>query len=161
MEAKHEGTVSAVDISQDGLKVVCGTLYGSLGILDKSNQKYRTLLRSHTENILSMDYHLGKRNVITVSKDKTIRLWDVESNDQVYEFSSPIDQPLTVAAHPFLPLFSCGFESGVMRVFDIERTCVADEFSQFNNPLQKLAYSPYGDLLVTCCVDGGVAIHNP
>lgn len=48
MEAKHEGTVCAVDISTDGLKVVCGTLYGSLGILDKSNQKYRTLLRSHT-----------------------------------------------------------------------------------------------------------------
>lgn len=37
MEAKHEGTVCAVDISTDGLKVVCGTLYGSLGILDKSN----------------------------------------------------------------------------------------------------------------------------
>jgi hypothetical protein len=47
-----------------------------------------------------------------------------------------------------------------MRVFDIERTCVADEFSQFNQPLVKLAYSPYGDLLVTCCVDGGIAIHN-
>lgn len=108
-----------------------------------------------------MDFHLIKKNVITVSRDKTIRLWDVDTFDQVYEFSSPIDQPLTVAAHPYLPLFSCGFESGVMRVFDIERTCVADEFSQFNNPLQKLAYSPNGDLLVTCCVDGGVAIHNP
>jgi hypothetical protein len=24
----------------------------------------------------------------------------------------------------------------------------------------KLAYSPYGDLLVTCCKDGGIAIHN-
>lgn len=37
MEAQHEGTVSAVDISPDGLKVVCGTSYGSIGILDKSN----------------------------------------------------------------------------------------------------------------------------
>ena len=37
MEAQHEGTVSAVDISPDGLKVACGTLYGSIGILDKSN----------------------------------------------------------------------------------------------------------------------------
>jgi hypothetical protein len=48
-----------------------------------------------------------------------------------------------------------------MRVFDIERTCVADEFCQFNKPLSKMAYSPSGDLLVTCCVDGSVAIHNP
>jgi WD40 repeat protein len=49
MEAKHEGTVCAVDISPDGLKVICGTQYGSLGMLDKSNQKYRTILRSHTD----------------------------------------------------------------------------------------------------------------
>jgi hypothetical protein len=48
-----------------------------------------------------------------------------------------------------------------MRVFDIERTCVADEFAQFNKPLTKIAYGPNGDLLVSCCVDGGVALHNP
>ena len=107
-----------------------------------------------------MDFHIAKRNIVTVSKDKTIRLWDIENFDQVYEFSSPVDQPLSVAAHPQLPLFSCGFESGVMRVFDIDRTCVADEFSQFNKPLLKLKYSPNGDFLVTCCQDGGVAIHN-
>ncbi len=38
-----------------------------------------------------MDFHLLKKNVITVSKDKTIRLWDAETNDQVYEFNSPVD----------------------------------------------------------------------
>ena len=49
-----------------------------------------------------------------------------------------------------------------MRVFDIEKTCVADNFTftQFNKPIMAVAYSPNGDLLVTCCVDGGVALHN-
>ena len=37
MEAKHEGTVCAVDISPDGLRVACGTLNGSLGVLNKAN----------------------------------------------------------------------------------------------------------------------------
>lgn len=91
MEAKHEGTVCSVDISADGLRVACGTLNGSLGILNKSNQRYQTLLRSHTASIVSMDFHLAKRNVITVSKDDTIRLWDLQTFDQVVEFSSPID----------------------------------------------------------------------
>jgi len=76
-----------------------------------------------------MDFHLAKRNVITVSLDDTIRLWDLNSFDQVVEFSSPIDQPLCVAAHPTLPIFSCGFQSGTMRVFDIEKTCVCDNFT--------------------------------
>jgi WD40 repeat protein len=154
MEAQHEGTVSAVDISPDGLKVVCGTLYGSIGILDKSNQNYKTLLRSHTDEILAMDFHVQKQNIITVSKDKTIRLWDIQSNDEVYEFSSPVDQPLCVAAHPQQSIFACGFESGKMRIFDIDTTEVLDEFSQFNKPLKSLRYDNSGKLLIACCQDG-------
>jgi hypothetical protein len=39
--------------------------------------------------------------------------------------------------------------------------CVIEEFLQFNDrPLQALAYSPSGDLLVTCCIDGSVALHD-
>jgi len=160
MEAKHEGTVCSVDISADGLRVVCGTLYGSLGVLDKSNQRYRTLIRAHTDSILSMDFHLALRNIITVSKDGTIRLWDLEKYEQVIEFNSPLELPLCVAAHPTLPLFSCGFATGTMRVFDIEKTCVASDFTQFTKPIKALAYSPTGELLVTCCEDGSFAVHN-
>lgn len=160
MEAQHEGPVSAVDISNDGLKVVCGTLYGSIGILDKSNQNYKTLLRSHTDDILALDFHRVKMNIITVSKDKTIRLWDVKSLEEVYEFSSPFDQPLCVAAHPSSSTFACGFHTGKMRIFDIDTTEVIDEFSQFKKPLKALSYDNSGKFLVTCSEDGAVSVHN-
>lgn len=160
MEAKHRSTVCSVDISRDALRVACGSLQGSLGILDKSNSKYKTLMRSHTSDVLSMDFHLAKKNIITVSKDSTIRLWDPASCEQMIEFSSSIDEPLCVAAHPSLPIFSCGFQSGAMRIFDIEETCVSDEFNQFSKPIRRLAYSPNGEILVTCCEDGSVSVHN-
>ena len=47
-----------------------------------------------------------------------------------------------------------------MRVFDIEKTCVCENFTQFDKPIRAIAYSPNGDLLVTCCVNGSVALHN-
>ena len=47
-----------------------------------------------------------------------------------------------------------------MRVIDIEKLLFADEFTQFNKPVRKIAYSPNGDILVTCCEDGSVALHN-
>lgn len=160
MEAQHEGIVSSVDISTDGLKVACGTMYGSIGILDKSNQGYKTLLRSHTDEILAMDYHKVKNNLITVSADRTIRLWDLDSLEEVYEFSSPVDQPISITSHPMQSIFACGFTSGKMRIFDIETTEVLDEFSQFNLPLASLAYDNAGRFLIACCQDGSVSIHN-
>ena len=159
-EAVHDSIVCAVDFSADGRSIACGTLHGSLGVLDKSNQRYQSLLRSHTDSLIGMDFHIPKRLVITVSKDKSIRLWDLNKFDAVFEYMSQVDQPLCVTAHPSLPLFSCGFESGTMRVFDIEKTCVAESFTQFNKPIRAIAYAPTGDLLVTCCEDGSVALHN-
>lgn len=91
IEVKHLDTVCAVDISQDGLRIVCGTLQGSIGLVDKSNEDYKTLIRCHTDSIIAMEYHLAYRSIITVSKDKTIRLWNIDNFDQNVEFTCPID----------------------------------------------------------------------
>ena len=41
---------------------------------------YRTLLRSHSDEIIAADYNTLRNNVITVSKDKMIRLWEVDGS---------------------------------------------------------------------------------
>ncbi len=75
LEAKHEGIVVALDISLNGLEVACGTSTGGLAILDLGNQNYKTILRSHTEEIIQMDIHEPSNSIITLSRDLTIRLW--------------------------------------------------------------------------------------
>jgi hypothetical protein len=47
-----------------------------------------------------------------------------------------------------------------MRIFDIEKTSVAEDYTQFKEPVKKMAYAPTGDLLVTVAEDGAVALHN-
>ena len=37
---------------------------------------------------------------------------------------------------------------------------MSDNFTQFDKPIRSIAYSPNGDLLVTCCENGSVALHN-
>jgi WD40 repeat protein len=107
-----------------------------------------------------MAYHLKHKSIITVSRDKTIRLWNIDNFDQNVEFTCPYDQPLCVAAHPELNIFACGFQSGTMRIFDIEKTSVAEDYTQFKVPVKRMAYAPTGDLLVTVAEDGAVALHN-
>ena len=161
IEAPHDGTVSAVDISPDGTQIICGTNNGSLGMVDIAKEKYVTLLRSHSDEIIAADYNTNRNYIITVSKDKTIRLWGVDGNFQkIYEFVSPNDQAISVSSHPSLPLFGWGFESGTLRIFDIERTKVWEVYSQFNLPLWELLYSSDSRLLITAAKDGYLAIHN-
>lgn len=130
-------------------------------MVDIAKEKYVTLLRSHSDEIIAADYNIDRNYIITVSKDKTIRLWGVDGNFQkIYEFVSPNDQAIAVSSHPSLPLFACGFESGTLRIFDIERTKVCEVYSQFNLPLCQLVYSSDSRLLVTAAKDGYLAIHN-
>lgn len=75
LEAKHESIVISLDIAIDGLKLACGIANGGLGVLDLGNQSYKTVMRSHTEEISQLEYHEFSKNLISLSNDLTIRLW--------------------------------------------------------------------------------------
>lgn len=75
LEAKHEGVVISLDITLNGLEVACGTSTGGLAILDLGNQNYKTILRSHTEETIAMEFHQFSNSIISLSRDLTIRIW--------------------------------------------------------------------------------------
>lgn len=123
IEAKHEGVLISLDVSADALKVACGTSTGGLGVLDLSNNKYDTLLRSHTQEIIEMHVHPFCNYLVTLSTDFTIRLWDMEKYEQVYEFPyPPEDRCTTISCCSNSMTFTAGYSTGVFRVFDIEKT---------------------------------------
>ena len=80
---EHEGPVTAVGITQDGLRILAGTSTGNLGILDISTRNYTTLMRSHTQRVLAMSLDPVRRQLATVSEDHTIRIWDLDTSRQV------------------------------------------------------------------------------
>jgi len=87
--------------------------------------------------------------LITLSKDLTIRIWDMGRREQVYEFSYPEeDYCLQVSAHPNKLFFAGGFQSGALRIFDIERMCIAEELQYYQTPLKLVKYSVDGRVLV-------------
>jgi hypothetical protein len=45
-----------------------------------NEEKYWTLLRSHSDEIIAADYNILRNNVITISKDKMIWLWEVDGS---------------------------------------------------------------------------------
>ena len=96
--AEHEGPVTAVDISVDGMKIFAGTksvsvyvshvhhvmshdTQGTVGVLDATTKEYSTLMRSHVGLIRCVD--MTTEHLISCSSDGTIRVWNVLLMNQV------------------------------------------------------------------------------
>ena len=72
-----------MDIASDGARVLAGTCVGNLGILNIDTRAYTTVMRSHINRILSLSLDPSRRQVATVSEDHTIRVWDLDTMQQV------------------------------------------------------------------------------
>jgi len=155
IEAKHESLIKSISISQDNVEILCGTESNIVGILDIPNQKYKTIVRSHTGEILAAD--ILKNLMVTVSVDKTIRVWDLKTMQQLYEFSSPEDQATCVAVHSGLKQFVCGFQSGTIRVFDLNKTIVTSDTHISDKPISILRYLHKAELLIAISGEGQLA----
>ena len=48
-----------------------------------------------------------RRTLSTCSEDRTIRVWDIDSMRQLYDFATPDDPPTVVCSHPLLEVHVC------------------------------------------------------
>jgi WD repeat-containing protein 90 len=74
------------------LQVFVGTENGSLGSLDITSHKYTTMLRSHSDSVNAVAIESSGEQVITGSSDGTIRVWNIETFQQL---CAPPPQGLT------------------------------------------------------------------
>ncbi|XP_064594375.1 WD repeat-containing protein 90-like isoform X2 [Liolophura sinensis] len=160
LEAVHEGPVTAVDISADGTKVLAGTSSGNLGVLDVCSRDYTTIMRSHTKKITSLSVDPYRKHIVTVAEDHTIRVWDSDSLQQLYDFSAPKECPCVVCYHPLGQIFSCGFEGGTVKVFNVSTTSMLAEHRQHWGKVIGLAYSPNGDYMYSVGSLGSIALYD-
>lgn len=188
LEAQHEGPVTSASISPDGLKIAIGTAHGTLGALDVSTHAYHTLLRAHSDEIKAVAVRpatlvgddgsvdvtvpdlplsgggrapLGSREATTVSSDGTVRVWSLESWDQMYEFDAPGETAVCVCYHPTQHVIACGFESGAVRVFHIPSTSMLEEYVQHRAAVRAIVFTPDGSMMFSAGADGHVCIYDP
>ncbi|XP_057682899.1 WD repeat-containing protein 90 isoform X2 [Corythoichthys intestinalis] len=159
LEAEHEGPVSLVSVSSDSMQVLSATSTGNLGFLDVSSRGYNTLMRSHTSNVLGFSVDGIRRHLTTASSDGSIRIWSMDSLHQLYDFVSE-DKPCSVAFHPREQIFSCGFNSGIVRVFDISCGKLLAEHNHHKGLVVGLAFSPDGECMYSAASEGSLALYN-
>lgn len=175
LEARHDGPVTALDISEDGCNIAVSSNDGTLGVMNVVTQKYRTVLRSHTGKISDLvlsgpadpDSSLHVDHVdychelaATVSLDGNIRVWSTVTMEEMYEFSTKDDTPTCVC---FLSDTSviCGFKSGYLRVFDMNQVKLVLEGKPHLHGVVGITSSPNGRRVFSYSSDHRVCSSDP
>ncbi|XP_073915856.1 WD repeat-containing protein 90 isoform X2 [Castor canadensis] len=160
LEAEHDGPISSVSVSPDGLRVLSTTSRGHLGFLDIASQEYTVLARSHMAPVLALSVNRSRGQLATVSLDHTVRIWDLATLQQLYDFTSSDEVPHAVTFHPLRPTFFCGFSSGAMRSFCLENTRVLMEHTHHRGAITSLVISPDGNFLFSSCSRGSLVQYD-
>ena len=69
--------------------LVSGSRSGELYVWDTHQWEKRHELKGHTDDITSVAFHPDGKQLVTVSRDRTARIWNVENGEQVG--SLPLD----------------------------------------------------------------------
>ncbi|XP_051635803.1 WD repeat-containing protein 90 isoform X7 [Manacus candei] len=160
LEAEHEAPVSSVCISPDSRKVLCSTAAGSLGYVDIQSRDYNTLMRSHKAAVLGFSVGGLRKQIATVSQDSTIRVWDLVSMQQLYDFAATEEAPCAVAFHPTWKILACGFDSGTVRTFSLAASNLLLEHKQHRTAITGLTFSPDGNFMFSSCLQGTLALYR-
>jgi len=169
MHAMHESSVVGVDITVDGLQVLCSTADGSVGLLDMQTRNYVDLVRTHSGIISDAAVSLLYQEVVTSSHDGTLKVWSLTTMSQTYEFTIPEDVPLAVAFHPVgRHLIAVGFRSGCMRVFDVDGPNMICEYRHHVQPILSLSFtkdvlcgaSSQNTYVLTCDATGSLVFYD-
>lgn len=159
IEAKHDSGVCSVDIAHDALDIICGTLNGSIGILNIQSKEYKTILRTPPSKVQLMVSHPSGNFLFTIEDDKSVRVWDVENKSEAFQFVSSKDPPTAIGV-PNNSTFACGFNSGILKIFDLDKTSILYESKSFNTPIKHLKYIQKDSYLISMNSQGHMSIHD-
>ena len=162
MEAKHDSGICSIDISYDSMDVLCGTLNGSIGSLNVHNKNYTTLIRSPNFYIKKLVLHPLENFIFTVeNNDKydTLRIWDLQSKNEIFEFKSENDSITCVNAN-ILNSFVCGFSSGIIKVLDYEKNELIYQCKPFRSSVDEIIFVQNSSKLIAMSAYGNLSIHD-
>lgn len=160
LEAEHESAVTSLGINGDGLRVYIGTENGTIGGIDIPTHQYTTLMRSHNGAVNAVALDPIRPEMCSVASDGTIRIWALQSYQQLYEFDAPQEVVSCVAYHPNRYELACGFANGRMRVFDVPSTTLLQEHPQHRYPVVAVQYTLDGSQLLSLGEDGGLCVYD-
>jgi WD40 repeat protein/uncharacterized caspase-like protein len=150
----HTKAVRAVAFSPDGKQIATADEHtdARIRIWDAERQKLVGTLQGHSDIVSSLAYSPDGRNLVSVGRDKTVRLWYVQGLQLVWSVkdeSNDLQTSVAVAFSPDGTVVASGNTSGAIKLWDAKRGMLLRTMTGQLNDWMSLAFSPDGKLIAS------------
>jgi glucose repression regulatory protein TUP1 len=124
-------------------------------VWDIATRTIKNQFTGHEQDIYSLDFARNGRIIASGSGDRSVRLWDLESNQQVLHLSIE-DGVTTVAISPDNRFVAAGSLDKSVRVWDVSTGQLVVRLEGENghkDSVYSVAFAPAGDRLVSGSLD--------
>lgn len=115
-------------------------------------------IQAHDDGISAIDLSPNGQSILTVSSDKTAKLWNITDGTLINEFSNHPDWVFAGAFSPDNKLIATGCFDGSVHIYSVETGDKVTSWQAHNFVVYDVEFSPDGKALVTASADKSIKI---
>ncbi len=141
-----------IKMNADKTKIVCSGNSKAFHLIDVKTQKIIETLEGHAKDIMDIDF-VGE-DIISVSKDKTVKVWSLDSNTVKYNWTN--HKGYVYSLSTFKQLAVTGDAKGEIHLWDTQKGKLLQSLSRAESIVQQLEFSDDGEMIYIGFDDGEV-----
>ncbi|MCX6156964.1 MAG: protein kinase [Ignavibacteriae bacterium] len=118
------------------------------------------IFRGHTDRIYSVDFSCDNKKALSGSRDKTIRLWDIETGKEIRRFEGHTGEVISVEFSPDGRYALSGSKDNTIRLWEIETGKEIRRFDGHTESVWSVCFSPDGKFLLSGSLDNTIRLWN-
>ena len=155
---ENANAVTAVAVSADGRRAVCGVLNGTVRVWDLESGTMARALTGHDYGMWGVAVSADGRRAVSGGSDGTVRVWDLEAGTAVHVLTGHDGEVRAVAVSADGRRAVSGGSDGTVRVWDLEAGTAVRTLTGHDGEVRAVAVSADGRRAVSGGSDGMVRV---